>query len=94
MGLFFWSGSAGKCYLGVNHEVAVKMSAGDIVIRSYLGQKDPISGSLTAMVSCWQQTLYVLHLTVTVAHTEQGGSHSVFYNLASDFKQCHLHSIY
>lgn len=45
------------------------------------------------MVSCWQQTLYVLHLMVTVAHREQGGSHSVFYNLASDFKQCHLHSI-
>lgn len=45
MGLFFWSGSAGKFYLGVNHEVAVKMSAGDIVIRSYLGQRIPFQAN-------------------------------------------------
>lgn len=32
MGLLVWSGLAGKFYLGVNHEVAVKMSAGDIVL--------------------------------------------------------------
>lgn len=32
MDLLFWSGLAGKFYLGVNHEVSVKMSAGDIVI--------------------------------------------------------------
>ena len=31
MGLLVWSGLAGKFYLGVNHEVAVKMSAGDTV---------------------------------------------------------------
>ena len=31
MGLLVCSGLAGKFYLGVNHEVAVKMSAGDIV---------------------------------------------------------------